>query len=78
MVDSQRVFIHTIHGIMSRDSKDFVFFYILCIVTRDESESRSNGKLTKDFHPHHTCDYVQGFLDFVFFLYFVRCDNRQK
>ena len=54
MVNSQRTFIHIPHGIVSREIWTLCFLYILCIAIMDESESRSNGKLTKDFHPPHT------------------------
>ena len=65
MVNSQRAFIHIVHGIMSRDFWTLCFFMYLWVVTMDESESRSNGRLPKGFHPHHTWDYVQGLCVFL-------------
>ena len=54
MAGSQKTFIHTIREIRSTWLLDFTFFfYNLRAVSRDKSKSRSNGRVTKGFHPRH-------------------------
>ena len=62
----------------TRDFWTLHFFLSLCIVPMGENEFRSNGGLSKDFHPHHIWNHEHVTFGLCVFFNFMHCVNGWK